>query len=114
MQGPDVVPQPRREIAERGTARCHQPLVAVRHQHVDPGHVQRQPPGGLAGIDPHWTSHQLRHALATRLHGRGGELDVTRAILGHKDVDVTRRYIDAEAIAAADRRKAMRMMAEVG
>lgn len=51
---------------------------------------------------PHWTPYQLRHNAATRVARELG-VEHARAVLGHSDVAVTRRYsVSADvAIAAA-------------
>lgn len=47
----------------------------------------------VAGIDRKFTSHQFRHAYASRLDRNGAELGVISAALGHTRVDVTADYI---------------------
>jgi site-specific recombinase XerD len=47
----------------------------------------------VAGIDRKYTSHQFRHAYASRLDRNGAELAAISAALGHTRVDVTADYI---------------------
>jgi len=47
--------------------------------------------GHPAGIG-HVTAHQLRHTLATQPLNRGMSLDAIAALLGHKDMNMTRVY----------------------
>jgi len=42
------------------------------------------------GIDFH--SHRLRHTLATRLLAQGTPIDVVQEVLGHENINTTRRY----------------------
>ena len=42
------------------------------------------------GVDFH--SHRLRHTLATRLLAKGTPIDVVQEILGHQNINTTRRY----------------------
>jgi len=42
------------------------------------------------GIDFH--SHRLRHNLATRLLAQGTPIDVVQEVLGHENINTTRRY----------------------
>jgi len=42
------------------------------------------------GVDFH--SHRLRHTLATRLLAQGTPIDVVQEVLGHENINTTRRY----------------------
>ncbi len=44
---------------------------------------------------PHWTPYQLRHAAATEISEAAG-LDVARAVLGQRTINVTQRYNHAD------------------
>ncbi len=44
---------------------------------------------------PHWTPYQLRHAAATEISETAG-LDVARAVLGQRTINVTQRYNHAD------------------
>jgi len=48
--------------------------------------------GRRAGIDRVVTPHQFRHGLATELSESGRSLDEIQMILGHTQVETTRRY----------------------
>ena len=47
------------------------------------------------GIDPRHTFHSLRHSAATHLLERGGDIEVIRDALGHRNADTTRDYARA-------------------
>ena len=53
-----------------------------------------------AGI-PAWTPNQLRHAAATRITNRHG-IEKAKAVLGHKKITTTQRYVDDQGHAAAE------------
>jgi integrase len=57
---------------------------------------------------PKFTSYQVRHTIATKMAKRYG-LEPTRALLGHADASMTRRYVDGDVDAiqkiANDRNK---------
>ncbi|MBK8270391.1 MAG: site-specific integrase [Planctomycetes bacterium] len=52
-------------------------------------------------IDHHWHPHQLRHSAATRLRREFG-IETAKIILGHKSLDVTQLYAEADHARAAD------------
>ena len=74
---------------------------------------------GLAGTDEvkspalpcpnvsRWTAHRLRHTAGTEIRRRYG-VEAARIVLGHRSIDVTQIY------AEADRRQARRIAAEMG
>lgn len=50
----------------------------------------------LAALLPEpWTAHSLRHAFATDVYGRTGDIRLVQAWLGHSDPRTTARYIKA-------------------
>ena len=49
------------------------------------------------GIDKKITTHKLRSTCATTLYNQTKDLNLTARVLGHANVDVTRRYIHVEA-----------------
>ncbi len=59
-----------------------------------------------AGV-PRWTPHRLRHTAGTEIRRRYG-VEAARIVLGHRSIDVTQIY------AEADRRQARRIAAEMG
>lgn len=42
--------------------------------------------------DPEWVIHTLRHTCASRLAQRGAQLQVIKAWMGHRDIQMTMRY----------------------
>ena len=48
-----------------------------------------------AGIDARHSFHSLRHSAATHWHERGGDIEVIRDVLGHRNADTTRCYARA-------------------
>lgn len=61
----------------------------------------------LAGIDPPWSPHQLRHAAASRLRKEYG-IELARIVLGHSSAITTETY------AEADRKKALSAVEKTG
>lgn len=49
------------------------------------------------GIDKKITTHKLRSTCATNLYDKTKDLNLTARVLGHTNVDTTRRYIHVEA-----------------
>lgn len=47
----------------------------------------------VAGIEGHYTPHQLRHAYATRLAANGAPLPAIQAALGHSRLETTALYL---------------------
>ncbi len=64
--------------------------------------------GRRAGIDRVVTPHQFRHGLATELVESGRSLDEVQMILGHAQVETTRRYARTSARGCATRSRACR------
>jgi integrase/recombinase XerD len=58
--------------------------------------------GKAAGIGRHVTPHQFRHGLATQLVESGRALDEVQRILGHAQVETTRRYVRTSATRLRD------------
>jgi integrase len=54
-----------------------------------------------AGIVPHWTPYQIRHAAATAIAASTGNRYEVGAVLGHADPRSTDRYINPERVAMA-------------
>ena len=49
----------------------------------------------LAGItDYSFRSHDFRHTVATFLYTNGASIEVVRDYLGHKESDMTKKYLD--------------------
>ncbi len=61
----------------------------------------------LAGIDPVWTPHQLRHTAASRLRKEFG-IELARIVLGHSSAITTEIY------AEADMKKAVSAVEKIG
>ena len=51
---------------------------------------------------PHWTPYQLRHAAATAMEIKSKGLDKAQALLGHKTVNMTRRYAHGQLVIAEE------------
>jgi integrase len=49
--------------------------------------------GAAAGL-PHIHPRQLRHTLATQAINRGMSLEAIAALLGHRSLDMTLRYVN--------------------
>jgi integrase len=64
-------------------------------------------PACKAAAIPHWHPHQLRHTAATEISREAG-LDVARAVLGHRSLQITAHY------AEIDVNKAKEVMARLG
>lgn len=58
--------------------------------HLSPRRVGELATEVLPGV---WTLHTLRHACATRVHDKTGDLLVVRELLGHVSVATTQRYV---------------------
>jgi integrase len=50
---------------------------------------------GQLGIEPAWRFHQLRHFFGSTCLRGGGNVEVVRRLLGHKDLASTTRYVHA-------------------
>lgn len=60
-----------------------------------------------AGVEP-WHPHQIRHAVATEAHEAGADLDAVRALLDHRSVTTTERYVRRTNERAAEALEAIR------
>lgn len=50
----------------------------------------------LAGMDRRISPHDLRHSMATTLYKAGVKIELIQDILGHTNIDTTKRYIEVE------------------
>lgn len=59
------------------------------------GHLSARRVGELAAevLRGGWTAHSLRHRAATRVHESTGDLLAVQAMLGHRSVATTQRYV---------------------
>jgi integrase len=75
-------------------SKCPDTGMLLRH-HQDSGHVGRliKEAADSCGFYKHVTSHCLRHSFATHSLESGVPIHVVQAIMGHKDVQTTMRYL---------------------
>ena len=103
----DYLFSPRRNRAERSARAC-KPSRARKNPRRAPGERYcRQSYARVwcatkkAGVE-HWHPHQIRHTVATEFERKYG-IEITRILLGHTTVEMTKRYVEvdfAKALAA--------------
>jgi integrase/recombinase XerD len=77
---------PRYVFPSRVTRKGGRPLSARHIQHCMTRYLK------LAGITKAYSPHALRQTFATQLLNAGASLEVVKALMGHRSLDVTLRY----------------------
>jgi integrase len=97
VPGTNRVRHPERVPHERYTVGSYRRAIHYACDHAFP------PPDGLADdevrawrADHRWGPHRLRHAYATEARRMGFSLEVIRAAMGHRGVQVTTLYAEAD------------------